>query len=107
MGTTIAPYPPEDFPVMPRRSRSAAGGPGARTRRRHGRGCRPAVAPRVRPESPRSPSAPSGGDDLLARVELDGVAPVGVQVALHRVLPAGEREPGDRRRDPDVDADHP
>src|SRR3954467_2877492 len=45
-------------------------------------------------------------DGLLARVELDGVRAVRVQVAEERVLPAREREEGDGRRDPDVDADH-
>src|SRR5256885_11056440 len=45
-------------------------------------------------------------DRLLARVELDRVGAVRVQVAEERALPAGEREEGDRRRDADVDPDH-
>src|SRR3954467_14648937 len=46
------------------------------------------------------------GDDLLAREELHGIRAVGVQVAVDRVLPAGEREPGDGRRYTDVHAEH-
>ena len=53
-----------------------------------------------------SPS-PATRDDLLAGVEVDGVGAVGVEVAVHRVLPAGEGEPGDRGGDADVDAEHP
>src|SRR3954453_22057785 len=49
----------------------------------------------------------AAGDRLLARVEVDGVGAVGVQVAQEAVLPAAEREEGHRRRDADVDADHP
>src|SRR5829696_796838 len=49
---------------------------------------------------------PARGDGLLARVELDRVGAVGVQVAEERVLPAREREEGDGRGDADVDADH-
>src|SRR5262245_7710554 len=37
--------------------------------------------------------SPAAGDDLLAGVEVDGVGAVGVEVAVHRVLPAGEGEP--------------
>jgi hypothetical protein len=44
------------------------------------------------------------GDGLLARVELDGVAAVGMQVAEEAALPAREREERDRRRDADIDA---
>src|SRR4051794_38441563 len=49
----------------------------------------------------------AAGDGLLAREELDRVAPVGVQVAEEGVLPTREREERDRGRDADVDADHP
>src|SRR3954451_7726246 len=45
-------------------------------------------------------------DGLLARVEVDGVGAVRVQVTQERVLPAREREERDRRGDADVDADH-
>ena len=48
---------------------------------------------------------PARGDRLLAREEIDRVLPVGVEVA-EAVLPAGEREERDRRRDADVDSDH-
>src|SRR6187455_1181369 len=51
-------------------------------------------------------TSPAAGDDLLAGVEVDGVGAVGVQVAVDRVLPAGEGEPGDRRGDADVDTEH-
>src|SRR5256885_16752848 len=46
-------------------------------------------------------------DRLLARVELDRVGAVGVQVAEEAALPAREREEGDRGRHAHVDADHP
>src|SRR5215204_4486529 len=49
---------------------------------------------------------PPARDGLLARVELDRVGAVRVQVAEERVLPAREREERDRRRDADVDPDH-
>ncbi len=51
--------------------------------------------------------SPATRDHLLAGVEVDGVGAVGVEVAVHRVLPAGEGEPGDRGGDADVDAEHP
>src|SRR3954469_12514279 len=44
-------------------------------------------------------------DGLLARVELDRVRAVGVEVAEEAVLPAGEREEGDRGGHADVHAD--
>src|SRR5215216_4211734 len=45
---------------------------------------------------------PAARDRLLAREELHGVRPVGVQVAEEGVLPAAEREERDRRRHADV-----
>src|SRR6188472_469014 len=77
--------------------RSAIPGPSAE--RGRGLNVRPAFGP------PRS-SLPAAGDDLLAGVELDRVVAVGVEVAVHRVLPAREREPGYRGWDADVDAEH-
>src|SRR3954447_21358763 len=49
---------------------------------------------------------PAARDGLLARVEVDRVRPVRVQVSEEGVLPAAEREERDRRGDADVDADH-
>src|SRR5690348_7920279 len=43
---------------------------------------------------------------FLAGVELDALRALDVQVAEKRAVPAGEREPGHRRRHADVDADH-
>src|SRR5215218_10416722 len=43
---------------------------------------------------------------LTLRVELDPVAPGGVQIPEERVLPAGEREEGDRRGHAYVHPDH-
>src|SRR5690349_3670611 len=60
----------------------------------------------MRPSS-QAPLLPAGGHDLLARVELDRVHAVGVEVTDHRVLPAREGKPRDGRGDADVDADHP
>ena len=45
-------------------------------------------------------------DGLLAGVEVDRVAAVGVEVAEERALPAREREEGHRGGDADVHADH-
>src|SRR5262245_10947975 len=42
----------------------------------------------------------------LLRVELNAFGSLNVQVAEERFVPAGEREPGHRRRDADVHADH-
>src|SRR3954453_12030609 len=50
---------------------------------------------------------PARGDSRLARVEIDRIAAMGVQIAEERVLPAREREEGHGRRDADVHADHP
>src|SRR5581483_9103786 len=49
---------------------------------------------------------PPARDGLLARVEVDRVGAVRVQVAEERVLPPAEREEGHRRRDADVHPDH-
>src|SRR5688572_33316992 len=46
-------------------------------------------------------------DGLLARVEIDRVGAVRVEVAEEAVLPAREREEGNRGRHADVHADHP
>ena len=43
---------------------------------------------------------------FLAGVELNALGALDVQVAEERAVPAGEREPGHRRRHADVDADH-
>src|SRR5687768_7534750 len=49
---------------------------------------------------------PAGGDRLLPGVELDRLGALDVQVAEEGLVPAGEREPGHRGGDADVDADH-
>src|SRR5690606_32659492 len=58
-------------------------------------------------ESAAGKLSPARGDDLLARVELDRVVAVRVQVAVDRVLPAREREPRHGGCDAHVHADHP
>src|SRR5262249_47423367 len=50
---------------------------------------------------------PAGHRHFLLRIEVDPFRPLDVQVAEERLVPAGEREPGHRRRHADVDADHP
>src|SRR5581483_3583090 len=57
--------------------------------------------------APLSAREPPARDGLLARVELNRVGAVRMQVAEEAVLPAAEREEGDRRRHPDVHPDHP
>ena len=49
---------------------------------------------------------PARGGDLLARVEHDPLAALQVQVAEEGVIPAAEREVGQRRGHSHVDADH-
>ena len=43
---------------------------------------------------------------LLLRVKRNALCALNVQIAEERFVPAGEREPGHRRRHADVDADH-
>src|SRR5690349_22353064 len=50
---------------------------------------------------------PARRDDLAARIELDPLGAVHVQVAEEARLPATEAVIGDRHRDRDVDPDHP
>src|ERR1039457_5107373 len=50
---------------------------------------------------------PAGCDNLLPRVELHGLAPLDVEVAVERGVPAGEREHRHRGGHADVDPDHP
>src|SRR5207248_2016232 len=49
---------------------------------------------------------PAGGHDLAARVELDPLRPVHVQVAEERVLPSAETVVGNGHLDRHVHADH-
>src|SRR5262245_55910896 len=49
---------------------------------------------------------PSRDDDLLVRVELHGVTPVGLEIAEERALGAAEREERHGRRHADVHAEH-
>src|SRR5208283_208888 len=52
------------------------------------------------------PHSPSRDHDLLARVEVDPVAALQMEIAVERAFPSTERIEGQRLRDPDIDSDH-
>lgn len=58
------------------------------------------------PDVPYPITEPTGGDDFLLGVKLDGFAALDVQVAVEGIVPAGEGEHGQGRGDGDVDSDH-
>src|SRR5437868_1451488 len=49
---------------------------------------------------------PPAQRELLLSIKLHSFGALNVQITKERIVPAGERKPGHRRRDADVDADH-